>query len=71
MTRLLLFLLLGYLLWRFLRTLFASFSQSQGRGRSQRTSPGRPETPVPRQYVDIKDAEFEDISTDKDTGPSE
>ncbi len=65
MLRFLLLVLLGYIVWRFLRSLFSVVSQPQGARWQRQRKPGEGK-PGPRQYVDIKDAEFEDITSEKD-----
>jgi hypothetical protein len=69
MVRFLLLVALGYLIWRFLRSLFSFVSHPQGSsGGGERPQPPKADPPP---YMDIKDAEFEDITTDKDGGKPE
>jgi hypothetical protein len=64
--RFLLLLVTGYIIWRLVKAVMTLLMQP-GSGRSQQSVHNGSAAEPPQPYVDIKDAEFEEIKSEKDS----
>jgi len=67
MLRFLLLLLTGYIIWRLVKAVMTLLMQP-GSMKSPQSVHNAPPAKPPQPYVDIKDAEFEEIKSEKDPG---
>lgn len=67
MLRFLLLLLTAYIIWRLVKAVMAVLMQPRMEKTSPKVHSSAPTT-TPKPYMDIQDAEFEELKSDKETG---
>jgi len=66
MLRLLWYLLVGYVLWKIVQVVMKVLTGPLHPGQSHPAPPGGP-SPQKKEFTDVRDAEFEDITPKNDT----